>query len=145
MGEPEQEMGASCGPGSREPSPAVSAASGFDPSRWNEISNRADADTGDEEEDSYHIGVRDGFCEAVQLLDTLTGGDGEYRYCLGAENDERHCPGPDFMIARILARFRDRDGAEGGDANAAPVPQDRQARAEGIAQKPDTQPQDSLP
>jgi hypothetical protein len=29
---------------------------------------------------------------------------------------------------------RDRDGAEGGDANAAPVPQDRQARAEGIAQ-----------
>jgi hypothetical protein len=28
---------------------------------------------------------------------------------------------------------RDRDGAEGGDANAAPVPQDRHARAEGIA------------
>lgn len=28
---------------------------------------------------------------------------------------------------------RDRDGAEGGDAKAAPVPQDRQARAEGIA------------
>jgi hypothetical protein len=32
---------------------------------------------------------------------------------------------------RIL---RDRDGAEGGDANAAPVPKDRHARAEGIAQ-----------
>lgn len=30
--------------------------------------------------------------------------------------------------------LRDRDGTEGGDANAAPVPQDRQARAEGIAQ-----------
>jgi hypothetical protein len=30
-------------------------------------------------------------------------------------------------------RTRDRDGAEGGDADAAPVPQDRQARAEGIA------------
>lgn len=30
--------------------------------------------------------------------------------------------------------FRDRDGAEGGDANAAPVLQDRQARPEGIAQ-----------
>lgn len=29
----------------------------------------------------------------------------------------------------------DRDAAEGRDANAARVPQDRQARAEGIAQK----------
>lgn len=28
---------------------------------------------------------------------------------------------------------RDRDAAEGGDAHAAPVPQDQQARAEGIA------------
>lgn len=35
--------------------------------------------------------------------------------------------------APVLLPLRDRDGAEGGDANAAPVPQDRQARAEGIA------------
>jgi hypothetical protein len=39
-------------------------------------------------------------------------------------------------ISRVVLAFAsDRDGArEGGDANAAPVPQDRQARAEGIAQ-----------
>ena len=35
----------------------------------------------------------------------------------------------------LLCAIRDRDGAEGGDANAAPVPHDRQARAEGIARK----------
>lgn len=37
----------------------------------------------------------------------------------------------DYQRSRLFSR--DRDGAEGGDANAAPVPQDRQARAEGIA------------
>lgn len=34
----------------------------------------------------------------------------------------------------VLREPRDRDGAEGGDAKAAPVPQDRHARPEGIAQ-----------
>jgi hypothetical protein len=48
--------------------------------------------------------------------------------------------GPDDALMRacdeaeaFLVRAHDRDGAEGGDANAAPVPQDRHARAEGIA------------
>lgn len=35
---------------------------------------------------------------------------------------------------QALVAARDRDGAEGGDANAAPSPKARQARAEGIAQ-----------
>lgn len=45
---------------------------------------------------------------------------------------EAWCEANKALLDRLFAR--DRDGAEGGDANAAPVPQDRQARAEGIAQ-----------
>lgn len=37
------------------------------------------------------------------------------------------------ITERVPWSPRDRDGAEGGDAKAAPVLQDRQARAEGIA------------
>jgi hypothetical protein len=45
------------------------------------------------------------------------------------------CPLDQPCHADVLLELanRDRDGAEGGDANAAPVPQDRQAWAEGIA------------
>jgi hypothetical protein len=41
--------------------------------RWHEISNKADTDTNDEGEDGFNIGVRDGFSEAVQAIDLLTG------------------------------------------------------------------------
>lgn len=74
-------------------------------SRWQELNAAAEIATGDEEQDAFQIGMREGFSEAVQLIDLMTGGDGEYRYCLGFEQDERHCPDPDAMIAKIAERF----------------------------------------
>lgn len=58
----------------------------------------------DDEEETYQIGVRDGYSQAVQEIDQLTGGDGEYRYCTNNDPD-RHTPGPAEMIGRIVARF----------------------------------------
>ncbi len=49
-------------------------------------------------------GERDGYEKAVQEIDRLTGGDGEYRYCLGRSSG-RHCPDAEAMKARIIARF----------------------------------------
>ena len=70
--------------------------------RWIAIAERANLETDDETEDSAFIGVRDGFEEAVQLIDTLTGGDGEYRF---STDPARNCPTPVEMIDCILARF----------------------------------------
>jgi hypothetical protein len=75
---------------------------------WQALSDAADHYSGDECEDGFNIGMRDGFSEAVQLIDTLTGGDGEYRYCTNGDPD-RHCPTPDHMIAKIVERFRASD------------------------------------
>lgn len=61
---------------------------------------RAEAD-----DETYEIGKRDGYSDAVQQIDQLTGGDGEYRYCLGMEDSDRHTPGPAEMIQRIVDRF----------------------------------------
>lgn len=58
-----------------------------------------------EYDEAYEIGKRDGYSEAVQQTDQLTGGDGEYRYCLGDEGSARHTPGPSEMIQRIIDRF----------------------------------------
>lgn len=58
-----------------------------------------------EYDEAYEIGKRDGYSEAVQQIDQLTGGDGEYRYCLGDEGSARHMPGPSEMIQRIIDRF----------------------------------------
>ncbi|QVJ07685.1 hypothetical protein L7H23_01325 [Sphingopyxis sp. BSN-002] len=70
---------------------------------WRRIDRNAETRTDDEAQDSFHIGVRDGFSEAVQLIDVLTGGDGEYRFCTDGD-PERHCPTPAEMIARIVER-----------------------------------------
>lgn len=73
--------------------------------RWAELELKAEFDTADDpEEDAFNIGMRDGFSEAIQLMDLMTGGDGEYRYCTD-HDPERHCPSPYEMAARILARF----------------------------------------
>lgn len=72
--------------------------------RWLAIEGDADRETDDEAEDGYNLGVRDGFQEAVQIIDQLTGGDGEYRYCTN-HDPERHCPDPVFMVRNILERF----------------------------------------
>jgi len=60
----------------------------------------------DEEEEAYQIGKDEGFANAVQKIDELTGGDGVYRACLGIQ-DERHCPDPETMIQRIVERFEE--------------------------------------
>lgn len=71
---------------------------------WQGLELAADTSTGDEGEDGFNIGRRDGFSEAVQLIDQMTGGNGEYRYCTD-HDPERHCPDPDAMIARIADRL----------------------------------------
>jgi len=58
----------------------------------------------DDDEETYQIGIRDGYSQAVQEIDRLTGGDGEYRYCTD-HDPERHTPGPAEMIQRIVDRF----------------------------------------
>lgn len=60
----------------------------------------ADAD----EEGTYKIGYRDGYEDAVQDIDVLTGGDGEYRYCTDHDPD-RHTPDAAAMKRRIEERF----------------------------------------
>lgn len=60
-------------------------------------------ETADDEEEAYRIGKRDGYEAAVQDIDHLTGGDGEYR--VSADNPERHVPDAYAMKAKIVERF----------------------------------------
>jgi len=55
------------------------------------------------DDEAYDLGKRDGYEKAVQDIDMLTGGDGEY--CYSTIEGERHCPNPDSMKARIAERF----------------------------------------
>lgn len=57
-----------------------------------------------DEDETYEIGKRDGYEQAVQEIDQRTGGDGEYRFCTDGD-PERHTPTPQHMIARIVERF----------------------------------------
>jgi len=57
-----------------------------------------------QEDEAYEIGKRVGYSDAVQQIDQLTGGDGEYRYCTDHDPD-RHTPDPASMIRRIVDRF----------------------------------------
>jgi hypothetical protein len=59
----------------------------------------------EEGEEAYKIGKQDGYSQAVQDVDMLTGGDREYRYCTD-HDPERHTPDPETMKARIVARFQ---------------------------------------
>ena len=70
---------------------------------WSEMSTRANRETDDEADDAHAVGFRDGFEIAVQKLDELTGGDGEYRF---STDPERNCPTPVEMIANIVERFQ---------------------------------------
>jgi hypothetical protein len=56
------------------------------------------------DEEAYYLGKRDGYETAVQDIDMLTGGDGEY--CYSTIEGERHCPNVDTMKARIARRLR---------------------------------------
>ncbi len=72
---------------------------------WYELERAANnANVGDEIEIGCNIGERDGYSRAVQTIDLLTGGDGEYRFCTD-HNPERHTPDPVVMIGRIVDRF----------------------------------------
>lgn len=64
-----------------------------------------DAERDADANEAHSIGVADGRSEAVQEIDLKTGGDGEYRYCMGDHDPERHCPDDVAMTARIVARF----------------------------------------
>lgn len=55
------------------------------------------------DDEAYELGERDGYESAVQDIDMLTGGDGEY--CYSTIGGERHCPDADSMKARIARRF----------------------------------------
>lgn len=50
------------------------------------------------------IGERDGYEKAVQDIDLLTGGDGEFRFCTDGD-PARHTPDAAAMKARIAERF----------------------------------------
>ncbi len=54
------------------------------------------------EDEAYELGKRDGYERAVQDIDLLTGGDGEYRW---SPRPERNTPDPDALKGRIVARF----------------------------------------
>ena len=58
------------------------------------------------DDETYELGKRDGYDNAVQVIDTLTGGAGEYRYCTDHDPD-RHTPDAATMIKRIVDRFTD--------------------------------------
>jgi hypothetical protein len=98
---------------------------------------RAEAD-----DETYEIGKRDGYSEAVQQIDQRTGGDGEYRYCLGMEDDIRHQPDPATMIQRIVDRFEvlnllDEATKAGSDQpDDSPSPQTRAMGSEPVDNHP---------
>lgn len=67
-------------------------------------------EAGDRKDDeTYAIGKRDGYGEAVQEIDALTGGDGEYCFCTD-QYSENHCPDPKSMVNRIFERFQSLNG-----------------------------------
>ncbi|WP_420465562.1 hypothetical protein [Panacagrimonas sp.] len=73
------------------------------------------AQSGDDE--LHGIGYREGYDEAVQDIDLLTGGDGEYRYCTDHDPD-RHTPDAETMKARIEQRFDELQPAQSGEVEA---------------------------
>jgi hypothetical protein len=75
----------------------------FDIAAWNRRATPSSKVKADDDE-AYEIGKRDGYEEAVQDIDVLTGGDGEYRFCTDGD-PERHTPDPATMKQRIVDRF----------------------------------------
>ncbi|MGC4409595.1 hypothetical protein D4A92_19820 [Rhizobium rosettiformans] len=84
-------------------SDALAAASALTP-----LSHVAVTYTQAECDEMCEIAERDGYEKAVQEIDQLTGGDGEYRVSMlvgGGVDDERHTPDATSMIRRIVDRF----------------------------------------
>lgn len=93
-----------CSDGGRVIRTVEEAAKLLVPLTWGQIDKRGQKDTGDEAEDAHALGISEGFQQATQLIDSLTGGDGEYRYAMNGD-PERHCPTPVEMIANIIDRL----------------------------------------
>lgn len=112
---------------------AIRALSMTKPDACTPASHLAVAYSQAEYDEAYEIGKRDGYEEAVQDIDQKTGGDGEYRYCLGMEDDIRHQPDAATMIQRIVDRFETlnlldeatRTGSGQPDDAPAPAPRVR--------------------
>lgn len=64
----------------------------------------------------------DGYSRAVSDIDLLTGGDGEYRYCMGG--GAGHCPDAETMKARIEHRFMRARQDAWADGYTAHVPKE---------------------
>jgi hypothetical protein len=144
-----QDLGASSGPGSREPSPDGLGPSGFDPSR---VQNAIKWMTKTQPKALLAlppVGVWATASEmkhrtssaSLDILYIMRRGCGLERYCdrrwtrWGAERGQRRGEGYEYTITAfgeaVRAALRDSDGSpEGGDADAAPF---TTARAEGIA------------
>lgn len=78
---------------------------------------RAQPQAREEGDETYDIGKRDGYEQAVQDIDLLTGGDGEYVFA----TDGGGCPDVETMKARIVERVQAREEAQpvGPDAQTA--------------------------
>lgn len=99
----------------------------LNPKAWQamvEAYNRAaaaqDPDSEADNEETYQIGLRDGYEKGVQDADLRTGGNGEFVCCVGSDPDERHCPDPAAMLDRMSDRWSN---------HANPAPQDEKAEA----------------
>jgi hypothetical protein len=57
-----------------------------------------------ERDETYALGEDDGAQEMVRAIDIETGGDGEFRACLGPHDPDRHVPDAKAMRDRIIAR-----------------------------------------
>ena len=58
-----------------------------------------------ESKETEEIVYRGVYEQAVQDIDLLTGGDGEFIAVIGADHDGRNCPDPAAMKARIQSRY----------------------------------------
>lgn len=58
-----------------------------------------------ENDEAFKLGIEDGRSEMAREIDLATGGDGEYRVCLGFCDPDRHCPDANAMRDRIIERL----------------------------------------
>lgn len=72
---------------------------------YNRAAAAQDPDSEADNEETYQIGLRDGYEKGVQDADLRTGGNGEFVCCVGSDPDERHCPDPAAMLDRMSDRW----------------------------------------
>lgn len=85
------------------------------------------------DDEAYEIGKRDGYEQAVQHIDRLTGGDGEYRYCTDHDPDW-HTPDAPAMIQRIVDRFEVLNMLDAAHKDGRDIPDDASAMRAVVAE-----------